>query len=187
MADKQHLFSITSWLLKAATLFTIFIIVVLALAFIAVTLGVGGLLFTPALMKQFDIPLVADGIPMVRAFGAVLFAVAGGLISVILILFVIRATSGIVDSAIAGDPFVSDNAVRLNRIGFLLLGIMAVQFLTLITVVGIAPESVNNPHFQISGGSEPDPVGMLAILLIFVLARIFRHGSQMRDELENTV
>jgi hypothetical protein len=187
MPDKQHLFSITSWLLKAATLLTIFIIAVLSLAFVAVTLGLGGLLFVPALIQQLDIPLVADGIPMARAFTALLFAVAGGLISVILILFVIRATSGIVETAIAGDPFVGGNAARLNRIGLLLLGIMAVQFLTLIAVTTIAPESVNNPHFQINAGSDPDPVGMLGILLIFVLARIFRHGSEMRDELEGMV
>lgn len=187
MADKQHLFAITSWLLKAATWFTVFLVVVLMLAFVACTLGVGGLLFFPALMKEFDIPLVADGIPMVRALAAALFAVGGGLISIVLILFVIRATGGIVDTAIAGDPFVGANAERLNRIGFLLLGIMAVQLLSLITVAAIAPESIDNPHFQISAGSEPDPVGMMAILLIFVLARIFKHGTRMRDELEGMV
>ena len=187
MADKQHLFAITSWLLKAATWFTVFITAVLALAFVACTLGVGGLLFTPAIIQNMGIPLEADGVPMVRALTAALFAVGGGLISVILILFMIRATSGIVDTAIAGDPFVGGNADRLNRIGFLLLGLMAVQLLTLIFVTGIAPESVDNPHFHISGGSEPDPVGMLAILLIFVLARIFKHGAKMRDELEGMV
>ena len=187
MADKQHLFAITSWLLKAATWFTVLITAVLALAFVACTLGAGGLLFTPAIIQNMGIPLEADGVPMVRALTAALFAVGGGLISVILILFVIRATSGIVDTAIAGDPFVGGNADRLNRIGFLLLGLMAVQLLTLIFVTGIAPESVDNPHFHISGGSEPDPVGMLAILLIFVLARIFKHGAKMRDELEGMV
>ena len=185
MPDKQHLFSITSWLLKAATFFAVFIIAVLAAAFVAVTLGLGGLLFTPALIQHLGIPLMAEGVPMTQAFAAGLFAVAGGLISVILILFVIRATSGIVDTAIAGDPFVAGNAERLTRMGWLLLGLMLVQFLTLITVGAIAPE--NNPHFQINGGSEPDPVGVLAVLLIFVLARIFRHGSRMRDELEAMV
>jgi hypothetical protein len=185
MPDKQHLFSITGWLLKAATMFTVFIIVVLVLAFVAIVLGLGALLFAPALLEHLDIPRVVDGISILRPLAAGMFAVGGGLISVILILFVIRATSGIVDTAIAGDPFVGSNAGRLNRIGLLLLGIMAVQFLTLITVAAIAPE--NSPHMQISGGSEPDPVGLLAILLIFVLARIFRHGSAMRDELENTV
>jgi hypothetical protein len=187
MADKQHLFAITSFLLKLATWFTVFLIAVLALAFIACTLGVGGLLFAPAAIQNMGIPLEADGVPMVRALTAVLFAVGGGLIGIVLILFVIRATGGIVDTAIAGDPFVGANADRLNRIGFLLAGLMAVQLLTLIFVAGIAPESIDNPHFKISGGSEPDPVGMLAILLIFVLARIFKHGTRMRDELEGMV
>jgi hypothetical protein len=107
------------------------------------------------------------------------------LICTIQVLFAIRATSGIVETAISGDPFVADNAERLKRIGWLLLGIMTVQFLTLIIVSAIAPE--NDEHFQMSGGSDPSVVGLLAILLIFVLARIFRHGSEMRAELEATV
>ena len=187
MADKQHLFSATSWLLKAAMLILVFITAILALAFAAITLGLVGLLFAPDLIKHLDIPFIEDGIPVVRALGAVLLAVGGGLISIILVLFAVRATSGIVDTAIAGDPFVGDNAGRLNRIGLLLLAIMVVQFLTLIIVAAVAPEAGHFPDFQISGGSEPDPVGMLAILLIFVLARIFRHGAEMRAELEGTV
>jgi hypothetical protein len=185
MPANQKLFSVTSWLLKAASVLTVLLTALLTLVFVALVLGLAALLFAPALLEHLQIPRVADGMPMLQILAAAMFAVGGGLISIVLVLLAIRATSGIVDTAIAGDPFVAGNAERLNRIGCLLLGIVAVQFLTLITVAAIAPGG--GPHVHINGGSEPDPVGLLAILLIFVLARIFQHGSQMRDELENTV
>src|SRR5882757_5800772 len=148
MSEKLHLFAVTHWLLKAATVLAVFVAAILALGFVAIVLGLGGLLFAPALLAHLDIPRVADGIPMLSILGAALFAVAGGLICTIQVLFAIRATSGIVETAISGDPFVADNAERLKRIGWLLLGIMTVQFLTLIIVSAIAPE--NDKHFQMS-------------------------------------
>ena len=50
MADKHHLFTITSWLLKAATIFCAFLTVVLALIFIAVVLALSALLVAPSLL-----------------------------------------------------------------------------------------------------------------------------------------
>ena len=46
------------------------------------------------------------------------------------------------------------------------------------------PEKIRE---HVSGGFDVSPVGILAALLIFVLAQIFRRGSEMRAELEGTV
>ena len=129
MADKHHLFTVTQWVLKAATIFCVFISAVLALAFIAVVLALGALLLAPSLLGLFAIPLSVEGVPLQTILAAALFLVAGGLIGTVFVLLAIRATSGIVDTAIAGDPFAGDNAERLKRIGWLLLGVMVVQFL----------------------------------------------------------
>jgi hypothetical protein len=185
MADKHHLFTVTHWLLQAATIFCIFISAVLALAFIAVVLALGALLLAPSLLAHFAIPLSVEGVPLDTILGAALFLVAGGLIGTVFVLLAIRATSGILETAIAGDPFVGDNADRLKRIGWLLLGVMMAQFLSTTMVAWIAPD--NNIAGHIDGGSGPSLAGLLAVLLIFVLARIFRHGSEMRAELEGTV
>jgi len=185
MSGKQHLFTVTHWLLKAATVFCIFLVAVLTLALGAVVLGLVALLLAPALLKPLDIPLIVEGVPLDTILGAALFLVAGGLICTIFVLLAVRATAGIVESAICGDPFVGDNAERLKRIGWLLLGVMVVQFLSTTMVVWIAPD--NNIAGHIDGGSGPSLAGCLAVLLIFVLARIFRHGSEMRAELEGTV
>jgi hypothetical protein len=185
MSEKLHLFGVTHWLLKAATVFCIFLVAVLTLAFIAVVLGLSALLVAPALFTPLDIPLVVEGVPLDTILGAALFLVAGGLICTVFVLLAVRATSGIVETAICGDPFVGDNAERLKRIGWLLLGVMVIQFLSTTIVAWIAPD--NNIAGHVDGGSGPSLAGGLAVLLIFVLARIFRHGSEMRAELEATV
>ena len=45
------------------------------------------------------------------------------------------------------------------------------------------------PHEQryVQAGFDLSPIGVLAVLLIFVLAQIFHRGAQMRAELEGTV
>lgn len=186
MADKQHLFAITSLLLKIATGFCWFILAVLILALGAVVLGVGVALVAPGVLAQLDIPPELLGLPLLPILGFALFAVGGGLICMIFVLLAVKATAGIVDTAVAGDPFVGENAERLKRIGWCLLGVMVVQLLTLIAVAGFVPENLPE-GMNLNAGSEPDPIGILAVLLVFVLARIFKHGAQMRDELEGTV
>lgn len=186
MPANQRLFSVTSLLLKIATGFCWFLVAVLTLALGAVVLGLGVALVAPALLTQLDLPPELLALPLVPMLGAILFAIGGGLICMVFILLAVRATAGIVDTAVAGDPFVGDNAERLKRIGWCLLGVMVVQFLTLMAVATIVPEHLPE-GMNLSGGSEPDPVGLLAVLLVFVLARIFKHGAQMRDELQGTV
>lgn len=186
MSVNQRLFSVTSLLLTIATWFCWFLIAVLTLALGAVVVGLIASFVAPALLAQFDLPAELHGVPLLPILGVALFAVGGGVIGMIFILLAVRATAGIVATAIAGDPFVGENAERLKRIGWCLLGVMVVQFLTLIVVAGIVPENLPE-GMNLGGGAEPDPVGILAILLIFVLASIFRHGTQMRAELEGTV
>jgi hypothetical protein len=81
-----------------------------------------------------------------------------------------------------GDPFVAANAYRLNAIAWLLL---ALQLLGLaMTGIANAISTKANPVDIDAGGSLS---GWLAILLTFVLARVFAEGTLMREELEGTV
>ena len=185
MSGNQKLFSVTSLLLKLATWFCYFLTAVLSLALVAIVLALAVLLIAPAFLKVFSIPVMVEGVPLDTILATALFEVAGSLVCTIFVLLAIRATRGILATAIAGDPFVSDNAERLKRIGWCLLGVMVAQFLYTTIVVWIAPD--NNIMGHIGDSEGPSLAGCLAVLLIFVLARIFRHGSAMRDELESTV
>src|SRR5882672_9013234 len=124
MPVDQRLFSVTRLLLKLATWFCFFVAGVLTLALGAVVAGLGALLVAPAVFKALDIPLVVDGVPLDTILGAGLFGVASGLVCTVFVLLAVRATGGIVDTAIAGDPFVGGNAERLKRIGWCLLGVL---------------------------------------------------------------
>ena len=68
-------------------------------------------------------------------------------------------------------------------LGWLLVA-MQIVGLTAGMIVSLFPQAMRD-HVQ--AGFDPSPIGILAVLLIFVLAQIFRRGAQMRAELEGTV
>lgn len=179
MADKHHLFAITSWLLKAATIVSLMLTGVLLLAFGICALSAVGLIHLPipveALKDLKDVPL-----QLIFTAGAV--ACASGVFLLALLSVMLLMTARIVKTA-ETDPFVEDNARRLMQIGWLLLA-MQVVGLTANMLIAMFPQPVRD-HVQ--AGFDLSPVGILAALLIFVLAQIFRRGAQMRAELEGTV
>jgi hypothetical protein len=82
----------------------------------------------------------------------------------------------------AGDPFVPDNADRLQGIAGVLL---ALQFLSLV-IAGIARAISTPTHpFYLDAGFSVS--GWLAVILTFILARVFAEGTLMRGDLEGTV
>lgn len=99
-----------------------------------------------------------------------------------LLALVLLMTARIVKTANT-DPFVEDNARRLMQIGWLLLA-MQVVGLGADTLMSLFPKEIND---HVHAGFDLSPIGILAALLIFVLAQIFRQGAQMRADLEGTV
>ena len=188
MASNSRLFSVTYFLLKAATLLSFLAGGILLLCL----LGLGGVMTTD-LSDTLAIPALLEGVPRNQIFGIVLVALTGGLAYVVLAMFVFVLFSKIVETAMTGDPFVAENADRLSRAGWLLLAIYGVGLVTGAAVLGMVPHELmakagGDAHnvIQIDHG-DPSPVGLLSILLIFVLAQIFRRGAEMRAELEGTV
>lgn len=88
----------------------------------------------------------------------------------------------IVGSVEIGDPFVAQNADRLARMGWMTL---------VIQVIGLALGSVRE-HLGVVADTGPSLVGVssagfVLALTLFVLARVFRRGTEMRTDLEGTV
>ena len=88
----------------------------------------------------------------------------------------------IVETVSAGDPFVSRNAARLKTIAWAVLGLELLHLAVGAVAAGVATEV------------EPLDIDWsfsvtrwLAVLLLFVLARVFEQGARMREELEGTV
>lgn len=82
----------------------------------------------------------------------------------------------------AGDPFVAANAYRLQAIAWALL---ALQLLSV--VIGAIGNAVSTPAHPVDLDAGFSINGWLAVLLTFLLARVFAEGTLMREDLEGTV
>lgn len=88
----------------------------------------------------------------------------------------------IVRTVRAGDPFVAANAARLQAIAWALV---ALQVLGL--VIELIARAVSTPAHPLDLETGASLTGWLAVVLTFVLARVFAEGARMRDDLEGTV
>lgn len=91
-----------------------------------------------------------------------------------------------------GDPFIPENAVRLSRMGWLVLIGQVASIPVGAAVVWLAKTIEDAPprvhvhadvysDFGFSGG------GILLMLVLFILARVFKRGAELQEELEGTV
>ena len=105
-----------------------------------------------------------------------------GLAAVPLNYVVLKRLLAIVETVRAGDPFVAANASRLQAIAWALL---ALQLLSL--VIGGIAEALSTPARPIDVDAGFSISGWLAVLLTFLLARVFAEGTRMREDLDGTV
>lgn len=87
-----------------------------------------------------------------------------------------------VDTVRAGDPFVLGNATRLQALAWWLLG---AEGLHLLVVVLARLASTPEQPLDIDWSFSFTP--WIAVLLLFVLARVFDHGARMREDIAGTV
>ena len=90
----------------------------------------------------------------------------------------LRRLLAIVDTVRLGDPFIVDNARRLEAIAWCLAAVEASRF-----VVAAIAAAVWEPGKVDAFSFAP----WLAVLLLFVLAGVFSHGARLRADLEGTV
>ncbi len=105
-----------------------------------------------------------------------------GLATIPLNHIVLRRLLAIAGTVRAGDPFVAANASRLQAIAWALV---ALQLLSL--VIAAIARAISTPAHPIDLDTSFSLNGWLAVLLTFVLARVFAEGTVMREDLEGTV
>src|SRR6267143_1295565 len=105
-----------------------------------------------------------------------------GLAAIPLNYAVLKRLLAIVETVRAGDPFVAANAHRLQAIAWALF---ALQLLSL--VIGAIAKTVSTPAHPLHLDAGFSISGWLAVLLTFLLARVFAEGTLMREDLEGTV
>ncbi len=105
-----------------------------------------------------------------------------GLTTIPLYYAVLKRLLAIVETVRAGDPFVAANARRLQGIA---RALFALQLLSL--VIGAIAKAISTPAHPVDLDAGFSINGWLAVLLTFVLARVFAEGTLMREDLEGTV
>ena len=129
--------------------------------------------------SAFDLSPSPDADRLVMSLRAI---AALGLVTVPLNYLVLTRLLAIVETVRAGDPFVAANASRLQAIAWALV---ALQVLSM--VIGTIGRSVSTPAHPVHLDAGFSINGWLAVLLTFLLARVFAEGALMREDLEGTV
>ena len=102
-----------------------------------------------------------------------------GLVGAYVTYRVLRELLAIVDTVRDGDSFVAGNARRLQAIAWWVLAGEGLELL----IGAIASRYARPLDIHIGFSFAP----WLAVLLLFVLARVFDQGTRMRTDLEGTV
>lgn len=128
--------------------------------------------------------IVSEGGPAELYWG-IFGLFAGAAVALGLTFFFIRHLRRIVMTVSDGDPFVPVNATRLVSMAWLALGVWVVgipirAIATWVEVIG------EGSGVNVSVG-EDGSMSLALVLTLFVLARVFRMGSRMREDLEGTV
>ena len=91
---------------------------------------------------------------------------------------ILRRLGAIVDTVRVGDPFIDENAQRLDAIAWRVAALEGLR-LVVAAIAAVVWEPGKIDAFSFAP--------WLAVLLLFVLAGVFARGAQMRDDLEGTV
>jgi hypothetical protein len=115
--------------------------------------------------------------PVVAAALVSLLVYLAGLIAIVGRLRAIFAT------LIAGDPFRPENVGRLRFIGAVLAALLLITFAAP-RLLDLLPGAVGESD---GGAMAFNPTAWFAVLVVFVLAEVFREGARLRHEAELTI
>jgi hypothetical protein len=95
---------------------------------------------------------------------------------------VLKRLLAIIRTVRGGQPFVAANASRLQAIAWVLLALNVISI-----VIGAIAQNVSTPAHPLHIDAGFSINGWLAVLLTFVLARVFAQGALMRQDVEGKV
>ncbi|MFN3512549.1 MAG: DUF2975 domain-containing protein [Phenylobacterium sp.] len=151
-------------------------------------LGVVALMMLAAIMFSFNPSLIDDITIRTGAGGAEMAAkgpfLLGGLAAMALylggVLVIVERLRRIFATLTAGDPFHPDNVMRLRVIGLVLAGLEIGRYAVWGLGTWLLPGSeINTPGFSLTA--------WFSVLVVFVLAEVFREGARLRREAELTI
>lgn len=148
-------------------------------AFVLLIIGVGVMLTIEraALLTQ----IAEIGAPA-TLFWLLLLAVILIIVMFAALLKFVQLLLRMIATVDAGDPFTPENARRLEQLGWLTVAVQTI-------ILALYGMSWVVERYKPDAGIEGDYSlsGWLLVLVLFILARVFRHGTNLRAEVEGTV
>lgn len=136
--------------------------------------------FNPGLLSA---KLHISGVDEAHLTGTVAAAALfGWTLYIIGILVIVSRLRDIFRTLTAGDPFHPDNVVRLRLIGLILAGLEFGRYLYTGGMTLLAPTLEKSER-----GDGLNLTTWFSVLVIFVLAEVFREGARLRREAELTI
>ncbi|WMJ71488.1 DUF2975 domain-containing protein [Stenotrophomonas sp. 24(2023)] len=109
-----------------------------------------------------------------------------GLVAIVALLALslvfLRHLGRLLRSAASERPFTHANAQRLQRMAWLML---AMEVLSI--VIGVYARWMGPDFAWMEIGGGMSITGLIAVLMLFVLARVFTVGAAMRDDLDGVI
>jgi hypothetical protein len=134
-----------------------------------------------AVMFALAAPAISRGGPPESLWGIINVAALSAVMAALSYLF-FRHLYRIIGSVEEGDPFVPVNADRLHAMGWIAVAVH---------VLGIPMAMTSHWLEEIFQRPQRDfefsVFGLVLAIVLFVLARVFREGARLREELEGTV
>ncbi len=121
---------------------------------------------------------VSDLINKPQAFAGLIFIVSAYIGALIVVLNRLRR---VFETLIVGDPFRPQNVARLRVVGFALIGLEVLGYIVHWVTDMLFPG--RQPGFSLS----VNLTGWFAILVVFVLAEVFREGARLRQDADLTI
>lgn len=125
--------------------------------------------------------VVGQGAPPETIWALALIPALTAVIAVLGFYFM-RHLYRIIGTVGEGDPFVPDNAVRLRSMGWISVAVHVVAIPTA-ALAQWAQTVTRDMHFQV----DLPLAGLFLAFVLFILARVFREGTRMREDLEGTI
>jgi hypothetical protein len=163
---------------KVATIVVRVGLVIGMIGIAAAVLLIGGAGLSDHIAMSFD----PEGLGAVTGGAIVVLALT--MVSLGLMYDFVTRLAQIIDTVGEGDPFTDANAARLNRMGWLAVIVQLLAIPAMLLSSWLETE-VDPSTFYVDSDLSLSGIGLA--LVLFILARVFRKGTEMRAELEGTV
>ena len=134
--------------------------------------------FSPWLASKFTILGASDQAIVWRVIFAYLLLIA---LYIAAIMIIVSRLRRIFATLTAGDPFDPENVRRLRTVGLMLAALEVGRYPVAVGAAMIAPTELIRARMGVN------ITAWFAVLVVFVLAEVFREGARLRREAELTI